>query len=79
MMSHKIYTLGKIKATIILGNREIRHTIHVVKDDFPIDHEGILGIDFLTKQRMKYDHRKRQVRIGDVNFKLHSFKKVTLI
>jgi len=47
---HKIYTLGKIKATVILGNREIRHTMHVVKDDFLIDYEGILGIDFLTKQ-----------------------------
>jgi len=47
--NHKIYTLGKIRATVILGNRKIRHTMHVVKDDFPIDYEGILGIDFLTK------------------------------
>jgi len=75
---HKIYTLGKVKATIILGNREIRHTMHVVKDDFPIDYEGILGIDFLTKQRAKCDHEKRQVRIGEVSFKLHPVKKITL-
>jgi len=75
---HKIYTLGKIKAIVILGNREIRHTMHVVKDDFPIDYEGILGIDFLTKQRAKCDHGKGRVRIGDVSFKFHPFKKVTL-
>jgi len=61
---HKIYTLGKIKATVIVGNREIRHTMHVVKDDFPIDYEGILGNDFLTKQRVKCDHGKGLVRIG---------------
>jgi len=36
---HKIHTIGK-------GHRKIRHTIYVVKDDFPIDYEGILGIDF---------------------------------
>jgi len=46
---HKIHTIGKIRATIPLRNRKIRHTIYVVKDDFPIDYEGILGIDFLEK------------------------------
>jgi len=74
---HKIYTLGKIKATVMLGNCEIRHTMHVVKGDFPINYEKILGIDFLTKQRTKRDYGKKQVRIGDVTFKLHLFKKVT--
>jgi len=49
-MGHKIYTLSKIKARVILGNREIRYIMHVVKDDFPIDYEEILEIDFLTKQ-----------------------------
>jgi len=42
-----------------------------MKDDFPIDYERILGIDFLTKQRAKCDHGKRQVRIGDIIFKHH--------
>jgi len=40
---HKIYTLGKIRATIPLGEQKIRHTMYVVKDDFPIDYDGILG------------------------------------
>jgi len=75
---HQIYTLDKIKATVFLGNREIRYTMHVVKDDFPIDYEGTLGIDFLTKQRAKCDHGKGRVRIGKINFKLHPFKKITL-
>jgi len=29
---HKIYTLDKIRATVILKNREIRHTMHVMKE-----------------------------------------------
>jgi len=44
--------------------------MHVVKDDFPTDYEGI---DFLTKQQAKCDHGKGQVRIGEVSFKLHPF------
>jgi len=44
--------------------------MHVVKDDFPINYEGIY---FLTEQRAKYDHGKGQVRIGDITFKFHSF------
>lgn len=62
---HQMYTLGKIKATVMLGNKRIRHTMYVVKDDFPIDYEGILGIDFLKQQRAKCDHGKKQVRIGN--------------
>jgi len=46
---HKIYTLGKIRAIIRLREQRIRHTMYVVRDDFPIDYKGILGIDFLTK------------------------------
>jgi len=49
LTEHKIHTIGKIWATIPLRNRRIRHTIYVVKDDFPIDYEGLLGIDFLQK------------------------------
>ncbi|XP_039315510.1 uncharacterized protein LOC113006333 [Solenopsis invicta] len=75
---HKIHTIGKIRATINIGNQKIRHTMHVVKDDFPIDYEGILGIDFLNKQGAKCDHGKKQVRIGEAIFKLHPHKKFTL-
>jgi len=73
MTGHKIYTVSKIRATVIPGNREIWHTMHVAKDDFPIDYERILGIDFLTKQRAKCDHEKRQVCIDNVTFKFHPF------
>jgi len=77
VMGHKIYTLGKIRATISLGEK-IRHIMYVVKDDFPIDYEGIFGIDFLTKQQVKCDHGKKKLRIGDVTLKLHLHKKMLL-
>lgn len=50
---HKIYILGEIRAIMNLGDRNMRHSIYVVKDDFSIDNDGILGIDFLKKQRAK--------------------------
>lgn len=78
LTGHRIHILGKIRATIILGNREVRHTMYVVKDDFPIDYKGILGIDFLKKQHAKCDHGRQQLHIGKITFKLYPYKKVTL-
>ncbi|KAL6268305.1 hypothetical protein P5V15_001426 [Pogonomyrmex californicus] len=52
--------------------------MYVVKDDFPIAYEGILGIDFLKKYRAKCDHAKEILRIGSVNLKLHLHKKYIL-
>ncbi|KAL6254132.1 hypothetical protein P5V15_014754 [Pogonomyrmex californicus] len=70
---HKIHILGKITATIMLGDREMRHTMYVVRDDFPINYEEILGLDFLNKQEAKCDYGKKQVRIA--TFKLYPYKK----
>jgi len=53
---HKIHTIGKIRATIPLRNRKIRHTFYVMKD-FSIDYEEILGIDFLQKQQAICDRQ----------------------
>jgi len=38
----------------------------VVKDDFPINHEGILGIDFLQKQQATCDLGKKRLHIDDI-------------
>ncbi|XP_071627755.1 uncharacterized protein [Temnothorax longispinosus] len=35
---HKAHTIGKFTATIDLKDRKIKHTIYVVKDDFPIEY-----------------------------------------
>jgi len=49
-----------------------------VKNDFPIEYEGILGIDFLQKQKAKYDLGKKQFRIDDEIFKLRLYTTVIL-
>jgi len=61
---------------ILLRNRKIRYTIYVVKDDFPIDYEGILEIHFLQKQRAMCD--KKLLRISDETLKLQSYTKSIL-
>ncbi|KAL6265807.1 hypothetical protein P5V15_002625 [Pogonomyrmex californicus] len=49
--------------------------MYVVRDDFPINYKGILGLDFLNKQQAKYDYGKKQVRIDNATFKLYPYKK----
>jgi hypothetical protein len=65
-------------ATIDLDGRKIKHAIYVVKDDFPMEYEGILGIDFLRKQQVSCDYRKRELKIGNAILKLLPYDKITL-
>jgi len=72
---HKIHTIGKIRATIPLRNRNIRHTIYVVKDDFPFDYERI---DFFQKQQATCDLGKKRLRIDDETLRLQPYTKSIL-
>ena len=54
-----------------LGDKEIRHIVHVVRDDFPVDYEGILGMNFLQKHIIKSD-QKNYLQIDEITLKLHS-------
>ncbi|KAL6259402.1 hypothetical protein P5V15_009322 [Pogonomyrmex californicus] len=78
MTGYKIHTLGKVKLTIKLGKEEIHHSVYVVRDNFPMDYEGILGIDFLVKQKARCDYGKKILSIGNTHLKLHSYQKVLL-
>ncbi|EFN69991.1 Retrovirus-related Pol polyprotein from transposon 412, partial [Camponotus floridanus] len=53
---HKIYTLGKLYATIKINDHKIKHAFYIIKDDIAIEHDGILGIDFLKKQTAACDY-----------------------
>ncbi|XP_071574634.1 uncharacterized protein [Temnothorax nylanderi] len=75
---HQIYTLGKIRASILIGKETIRHTMYVVRDDFPVDYEGILGIDFLKKHQAVPNHAENRLKIGAATFKLQPYRKFTL-
>jgi len=75
---HKVYTIGKTYATIELDGRRLKHAFHVVRDDTPIEHEGILGIDFLRKHTVTCDYSKNRLQIGSTVLKLHPFSKLLL-
>lgn len=75
---HKIYTLGKMYATITLNKHTIKHAFYVIKDDTAIEHEGVLGIDFLKKQVAKCDYETNEIKIKDSTLKLHPCNKIIL-
>lgn len=46
-------TLGSYKTTLVLeDNRELNQKFNVVSNDFPICLDGILGIDFLSENKI---------------------------
>jgi len=59
---HQARTIGKIYATINLADRKIKHEIHVVKDDFPMESEGLIGLNFIRKHRVLCDQEKRIIK-----------------
>jgi len=75
---HKIQTIGKIHATIKLNKQRIKHSIYVVRDDFPIEQDGILGIDFLRQQSATCDYARNHIAIGDNTLKLHASETIHL-
>jgi len=65
-------------ATIELDGRRLKHAFYVVGDDTPIEHEGILGIDFLRKHTVNCDYSNNRLQIGNTVLKLHPFSKLVL-
>jgi hypothetical protein len=75
---HKAKTIGKMYANIELNDNKIKHAIYVVKDDFPMEYDGIIGLDFLQKQQVTCDYKRRELRIGNAVLKLQPYNKIIL-
>lgn len=75
---HKVHTIGRINATIKLNDAKIKHRMYVVKDDFPIEYDGILGVDFLKKQGAVCNYSTKQLRVGQNILKLYPYRRITL-
>lgn len=75
---HKADTIGVIRATIPLKTRNVKHKIYVVKGDFPIEYDGILGADFLKKYQASWDYATRKMRIDNNLFTLFPCNKFIL-
>ncbi|XP_070159225.1 uncharacterized protein [Polyergus mexicanus] len=75
---HKIHTIGKMYATIKMDNHKVKHAFYVVRDDIPIEYEGIIGIDFLRQHSVSCDYNQNQLKIGDAVLRFHTFNKTIL-
>ena len=75
---HKMYTIGSMQAHINIGEQVLRHTMYVVKDDFPMEYDGILGLDFMKNHRVICDYDKQQLNIAGVTFKIKPYGKIIL-
>ncbi|KAL6416872.1 hypothetical protein ACFW04_014791 [Cataglyphis niger] len=73
---HKIYTVGKMYGTIRIN--KVKHAFYVVRDDIPIEYEGILGIDFLRQHSVTCDYKYNRLKIGNAMLNLHPFYKIIL-
>lgn len=51
--SGKINTLGSCVGDIFCNNKFYKQTFHIVKNNLKLEHDGILGSDFLYKHQVK--------------------------
>ncbi|KAM0727545.1 Retrovirus-related Pol polyprotein from transposon 412 [Formica fusca] len=75
---HKVHTIGKMYATIKIENHKVKHAFYVVRDDIPIEYEGIIGIDFLRQHSVSCDYNQNQLKIGEAVLRFHTFNKTIL-
>ena len=50
-----VYTLGSRYLDFSIANISLKQKFHFVKENFPIPFDGILGLDFIIKYRVKLD------------------------
>ncbi|KAE9536131.1 hypothetical protein AGLY_007354, partial [Aphis glycines] len=66
-----IQTIGKIKIPVIINNKNIDTEFYVVGMQFPIPKDGILGHEFLLKNKVMVDVAKNRLIIQDDEATLH--------
>jgi len=75
---HSLETIEKAYLHVKLNNGKIRHPVYVIKDDTPLEYDGIIGADFIRKNSVTCDYGTKRIRIGDTSFKLNPYKRVKL-
>ncbi|XP_020294606.1 uncharacterized protein LOC109860138 [Pseudomyrmex gracilis] len=75
---HQACVIGKITATIQLKDKNIKHPVYVVRDDFPVSYQSILGNDFIKKHNAKHDYRAEKLLLGKNTLQLRPYKSIEL-
>ena len=52
--------------------------MYVVGNDFPMEYDGIIGLDFLKEHKVVCDYEKKEVKISGITFKLKPYEKTVL-
>ena len=58
-----VYTLGSSEVKFSILNNFFEQTFQIVTEDFPIDFDGILGLDFIDKYKLKLDHSNSKISL----------------
>ncbi|XP_020296374.1 uncharacterized protein LOC109861229 [Pseudomyrmex gracilis] len=75
---HQASVIRKITATIQLKDKRVKHPVYVVRDDFPVSYQGILGKYFMKKHNAKPDYKAGNLSLGKTTLQLRPYKNVKL-
>lgn len=62
-----IWSLGTCTLNLMINGHRYAHTFHIVNDKFPIDSNGILGYDFITKFKCNINYNLMQIVLRNPN------------
>lgn len=65
-----VFTLGTVSLNIKIGEYTVPHDFHIIPESFPINHDGILGRDFLQANNSIIDYNQGTLTISGELFKL---------
>ncbi|CAH2098978.1 unnamed protein product [Euphydryas editha] len=60
-------TIGYVHLTFEIGDNRVYHTLHVVPDNFPIQCDGVIGSDFLSKTDSIISYKDNKIRICGID------------
>lgn len=63
-------TIGCAHLTFEIGHKRVYHILHVVPDNFPIQCNGVIGSDFLSKTNSIISYQENKIRICDIDINI---------
>lgn len=65
-----VQTLGYLHLDILIGKTQVTHLFHVIRDDFPIQFDGIVGNDLLKQHMCHVDYENDILHINNTRLPL---------
>ena len=74
LSTDNIETLGYCFTNIRINDSNYKALFHIVKDNFPIPYEGILGNDIITDLGMIINNKSKSIQIGKNRIPLNIYE-----